>query len=256
MVAKSKSKTTSSSTALVNIDAEMRKEAEEIAKSIGAVSGKSISTKNKVFTLPDGRAHKGPMSVVIIDYINKNLLYDRPWREGERIPPVCFAIGKEIAALRPSPNAPDPQNDECSGCPMNEFGTAGNGKACKNTAVLAVAAADGKSKEIMLLSVSPTGLTNWNKFVSGVKAQFNATPLKVVTEISFDENVDYPKLTFDVVAPNDNLEFHWGLRAEAKQMLSQEPDLTPAPEKKPARMARAPARQPVRAPAKKTAARR
>jgi len=256
MVAKSKGQK-SSSTALVNYDEEMRKEAAEITKAIGAVTGKSISTKNKIFTLPDGRAHKGPLQVVIVDFINKNLLYDRPWREGERIPPVCFAIAKEIGAMRPSPNAPDPQSEECSGCPMNEFGTAGDGKACKNTAVLAVAVPDGKSKEIMLLSVSPTGLTNWNKFVAGVKAQFNATPIKVVTEITFDETKDFPKLQFEVVAPNENLQFHWGLRDEAKQMLQQEPDLTPAPERKPARMAaRAPARTPAKAAPKRAATRR
>ena len=258
MVAKSKSSkaTASKSTALVNIDEEMRKEAADITKAIGAVTGKSISTKNKVFTLPDGRAHKGPLKVVILDFVNKNLLYEKAWREGERSPPVCFAIGKDIDAMRPSPNAPEAQSDECKGCPMNEFGTAGAGKACKNTAVLAVAVPDGKSKEVMLVSVSPTGLTNWNKFVTGVKAQFNAVPIKVVTEISFDEDKDFPKLTFDVAAPNEHVEFHWGLRDVARQMLSQEPDLTPAAAKAPSRMARAPARTPAKAAPKRAATRR
>jgi hypothetical protein len=221
----------SQSTALVNYDEEMRKEAESIAKTIGAVTGKSISTKNKVFTLPDGRAHKGPLNVVIVDYINKNLMYERPWREGERILPLCFAINKDIGAMAPSSNAPDPQADSCNGCPMNEFGSAGKGKACKNTAVLAVATPDSKSSEVMLLSVSPTGLTNWNKFVASVKAQFNAVPIKVVTEISFDESADYPKLQFAVAAPNENIAHHWSMRESAKQMLLQEPDLSAAVDK-------------------------
>jgi hypothetical protein len=254
MVAKSKSPK-SQSTALVNYDEEMRKEANEIAKAIGSVSGRSISTKKQVFTLPDGRAHKGPLSVVVLDFINKNLMYDRAWREGERIPPLCFAIGKNIEELAPSVNAPDPQAEQCRGCPMNEFGTASNGggKACKNTAVLALASPDAKSKEIMLLSVSPTGLTNWNKYVTSVKAQFNAVPIKVVTEITFDENVDFPKLQFSVAAPNENLQTHWGMREEARLLLSQEPDLSAPVEAKSARRPAPAARKPA-APAKRATA--
>ncbi len=247
--AKSKS-SKGQTTALVNYDEEMRKEAEAITKTIGAVTGKSISTKLKKFTLPDGRASAGPLSVVIVDYINKNLYYDRPWREGERVAPLCFAINKDLTQMAPSANSPDPQAEQCAGCPMNEFGSNGNGKACKNTAVLAVAVPGDQSRELMLISISPTGLSNWNKYVASVKSQFNAVPIKVVTEISFDPTVDYPKLQFAVSAPNDAIAHHWSMRDEAKAMLTQEPDLTPSAA--PAKPARRAAPQPM----KRAAARR
>jgi len=226
----------------VNYDEELRKEAEGIAKTIGSVTGRNISTRNKTFTLPDGRAHKGSMKVVILDYVNKNLMYDRAYREGERIPPICFAISKDLSIMAPSANAPDPQSEQCTGCPMNEFGSSGPGKACKNTVVLALAAPDGKSKEVMLLSVSPTGLANWNKYVAGVKAKFNSVPVKVVTEVTFDDAVEYPKLQFEVSAPNEDLQYHWGLREEARQMLQQEPDLSVATKTAPSKV---PVKRPV-----------
>ena len=36
------------------------------------------------------------------------------------------------AKLIPSANSPQAQCEDCASCPMNAFGSAGKGKACKN----------------------------------------------------------------------------------------------------------------------------
>jgi hypothetical protein len=186
--------------------------------------------------------------MVIVDFVNKNLYYTAAYNKNQRIPPACFAISKDLDGMAPSKNSPDAQSEECHGCPMNEYGTApngGGGKACRNTVLLALTAADGGTDEVLLLSISPTALSGWNKYVNRLKDEFGHIPIQVITRLSFDPNTTYPSVQFDVAGLNKNYAEHWRLRGVAKQALEREPDLSAPAEKPAAAVRRGPPSRPA-----------
>lgn len=230
-------------TAVLDIQAEIAKEMALIKKTVSAPGGNRISTRGKEFKLPNGSKDAGPMTVVILDFMTHNLFYTGRFDPKNPSPPSCFAIGKEIDAMVPSPNSPDKQSEDCPSCPMNQFGSSGNGKACKNTRVLAVVAPnDDDSSPIMTISVPPMSLKDYDKYVNDTARRFSLPPVGVLTEISFDEAADFEKLLFKAVGPNENLKLHWGRKAEAVEILSVEPNLTAREPAKPAGKPFTPAR--------------
>lgn len=215
------------STAVLDIQAEIAREMATIKKAVNAPGGNRISTAGKQFKLPNGTKDPGPMQVVILDFMTHNLMFQGRYDPKNPAPPICFAIGKEIDTMVPSDNSPDKQSEDCAGCPNNQFGSSGNGKACKNTRVLAVVAPNAEEgSPIMTISVAPMGLKDYDKYVGDVARRFQLPPAGVVTEISFDDSVEFEKLVFSVVGPNENLTAHWGRRTEALEILMVEPNLT------------------------------
>lgn len=230
---------TSTSTALVNVDAEMQAEMEKIQGRIAAVTGNTISTKGKIFRLPDGSSLEGPLNVVVVDWALVNKFYPGKFKESDPTPPACFAAAASIAELVPSTQSPDRQADECASCPNNEFGSDGDGKACKNTYLLAVLPEDAdENAEIALLSVPPTSMKAFSAYTNTLKRVGNALPIKVVTEVSFDPEKDYVVLQFRALDPNKRYKEHWQRRGEAQALLLSEPDWSRAsakPKSKPSR---------------------
>ncbi|MGH9890836.1 MAG: hypothetical protein ACREA0_02380 [bacterium] len=214
-------------TAMLDIQAEIAAEMARLKKTVAAPSGNKISTAGKQFKLPDGVKDPGPMTVVIIDYVTANSFYVGKFDRMNPKPPVCFAVGKEIEALAPVTASPDKQSENCTSCPMNQWGAPGQAKECKNTRLLAIVPPGAEEgSPIMTLSVAPKGLKGFDKYVADVGRQFGLPPTGVLTEISFDETVDFEKLVFRAVGPNENLKLHWGRKAEAMEMLLVEPDFT------------------------------
>lgn len=202
---------------------------------LGAATGISINTKAKRFTFPDGRKDDGPVELVIVDFIRHNTFYDAPYDEKNPIPPACFSLNQVIANMVPSKNSPVVQAQSCKGCPMNEFGSNGNGKACTNSVLLAVLPPDADEETpIWLLKVSPTGLKSFDGYVRQVTAMTQMPPLSVVTEVSFDDSLAYPSLRFGNPRPNDNLAVHFARQEEAKKLLETEPDVSGYQSQKPA----------------------
>jgi len=217
----------------VSIAEELAKETAALATRINAPTGNKIKlTKGKKFKLPDGTEHPGPLTVVVVDFVNANVYHDRPYKEGEFSPPACFAVGLEVNnKLTPSKASPARQADSCDKCPNNEFGSKGDGKACKNLRKLAVVAGAGDdagdgSSQMWLLEVSPTAGKAWDAYVSMVRTQFNAPPIGVITDVFFDPTSEFQSLRFGNPQPNPNLELHFGRRQEARQMLTAEPDVS------------------------------
>lgn len=213
------------STALANINEELRKEAAEMGKRLNAPQGKFIKlSKDKHFITPDGTKQKGPLTGVVLDFVSRNLYYAGKYKEGSPQPPDCFAIGKVIEDLRPSDNAPDKQHDNCAGCMQNKFAKDGGGKPCKNTRYLALMPPKAKADDpILVMSVSPTGLKSWDKYVRDVQQEYGCPPIGVITEVTFDETVDYQSLKFRALGRNPNLETHYGRRGDALSILEAEP---------------------------------
>lgn len=221
-------------TAVADVDAQLAAEVDNIADRVGSISGNRIKTADKVFTFPDGTVDAGPVELVIIDFTNHNKLYDGPFDQNNPQSPICFAIGKTIKDMAPSPNAPEPQADSCAECPMNQFGSDGKGKACKNTRELAVVPPDGDPEApLMTLSVSPTGIKNYDAYVATTAKLHAAPPVKFITEVSMREDKTFPSLSFRSTEANEHYAMHFGRREEAAVLLEQEPE-TSAPDEQPA----------------------
>jgi len=224
---------------LIDIKAEMKKQADAIASRIGKPGGDFIKIQqDKKFKLPDGTVSDGPLSVVILDFVSVNTFYDRPYKEGEQTPPACFAINEEPDRLAPHPTSPDLQVEKgkvCKECANDVFGSAGNGKACTNTRVLAVVEPGVKDAPVLNLKVSPTAIRAFDAYVKTIKEQFDGPPMVVVTDIYFDPGFKYPTLRFGSPRPNEQLAEHFERQKSAKERLLTPIDVSkyeaPAPTK-------------------------
>lgn len=228
-------KTTSSN--IVSIQDTLKAQAALMGERTAPASGNVIRVgQDKQFTLPDGTKTPGPLEIVIVDFVSKNQFYEGAFDPKNIVPPACFSIGTNIAKMAPSANAPDVQSKDCSSCPMNQFGSAGAGKACKNSRVMAVLPPDADENTPMwILTTSPTANKGFDGYIGGVVRTFQMPPVGVVTTVSFDENETYAKLLFGNPVPNPNLEVHFARQAEAKDMLNVEPDVSAFVKAPPAR---------------------
>lgn len=212
---------------LVDIKAQMAAEVAALASRVGAPGGDAIKvTQDKKFELPDGTKHT-ELRVVVVEFVSANSFYEGAYDKDNISPPACFSIGISPTTLVPSENSPLKQADACSACPMNQFGTAGNGKACKNGRVLAVLPPDGDAETpLAILKVSPTALKAFDAYVTTIARQFGMPPVGVTTLVTFDDNVTYASLRFGEPEPNENLAVHFGRKAEAMERLMTEPDVS------------------------------
>jgi hypothetical protein len=237
-----------SSGAIVSIQEQLRAQAAALADKTQPAGGNKIRVSAGKFALPDGTETPGPLELVIVDFVTVHKFYEGKFDSKNIVPPGCFAIGTNPRQMTPSDNSPNLQSDSCQGCPMNEFGSSGEGKACKNGRLLAVLPPDADDKtDIWLLEVSPTALKGFDGYVNSVNRLFQMPPVGVVTQVSLDPNVDYAKLVFSDPQPNGNLEVSFGRQGEAQEMLLVEPDVSGY--KAPARAA-APSRAAVKRPAR------
>ena len=76
-----------------------------------------------------------PLEVVILSLRGERAWYEDDYDPDNPTPPSCYSFD----GVTPHPEAADPQADACPGCPWNEFGTKGKGKACKEGGRLALA---------------------------------------------------------------------------------------------------------------------
>lgn len=227
--------------AVVSIQEQLKAQAAAMNERIQPGTGNKIRLAKGKFVLPDGTETSEPLELVIVDFLAVNKFYEGAFDSKNPAPPACFAIGSNPRALVPSDNSPNKQASECSGCPMNEFGSAGTGKACKNTRVLAVLPPDADADtDMWTLEVSPTGLKGFDGYVAGVTRMFQLPPVGVVTTVALDPSVDYPKLMFSNPQPNANLEVCFGRQGEARDLLAVEPDVS--------------GYQPIKAPVRRAAA--
>jgi hypothetical protein len=212
--------------ALINYDEEFARIAEETREALTATTSNFISTKGKLFTFSNGPSHN-TFDCIVIDYIRINSLMP-PFNASKQNRPRCWAQGRADHLLAPSPSVTQPQADSCAACALNKFGSATNGskgKACTNTYRLALVPPDAtKDSDIWLLKVSPTSLARWTHYVKLAEANFGAGGFcRVVTNLSFDPNKDYPSLIFKIHSPISNPEVVLGLRKRACDEIMAEP---------------------------------
>jgi hypothetical protein len=230
---------------VVSIMDALKAQAAGVADKTAPPGGNSIRvTQDKQFILPDGTKTPGPLELVIVDFTSKNSFYQGAFDPKNITPPACFAIGSNPLKMVPSKNSPLGQSTDCSGCPNNQFGSDGDGKACKNCRVLAVLPPDADEDTPMwLLSTSPTANKGFDGFVTSVARVFQTSPVGVVTTVGFDPSVTYAKLVFSNPQPNNNVAVGFGRQDEAKALLAVEPDVSGFVKAPPARGGKATARR-------------
>ena len=221
---------------VLDIQAQIRAELDNIKATVEPPSGFVISTKGSVFTLPDGSVDEGPMYCTVVDYAAMNLYYTGAYNPQKTSNPDCWAIGKDLPSLGPSSSVPNPKSDTCKTCPKNEWGSAtggGQGKACKNTRRLLVVGkgqldSNGVDAQSYVLSVSPTGLKHFDKYINSLSDQ-GIHPTQVVTQISFDPNSPFPSLRFkaDAKLTEEAVASVWGIKERSQSILLQEPQNEP-----------------------------
>jgi hypothetical protein len=169
-----------------------------------------VSVKGKVFAVKFGgetqqvlneQGYPAQYLDVVIVSANPNLTktyYATTFTDDSAERPDCWSEDGV------TPAAPNPANNICATCPKNQFGSrisdnGSKGKACSDTRKLVIVPATNITNESfgggMMLRVSPTGLqdlANYNKKLRSGGAAYFA----VVTRLSFDSTLAYPKLTF------------------------------------------------------------
>lgn len=215
----------SDNTALANYEEQLMQEMQSVKASLSQPSSNKISTKGKMFTLPDGTTNPGPMQCVILDWISFNSYYEGVYDPQNPQAPVCWALNKVLDELGPSPNCPTPQAESCKACPKDQFGSSGRGKACKNVRRLIVAAPDATlDSPVMALEVSPGAIRAFDNYALDVQRTLNTLPIKVITSIGFDPNKSYPSLTFTDPQLHDKLGVMMELRNKSQHLLEREPE--------------------------------
>lgn len=232
-----------------NIDAELAKEAATISDTLNSSGGAFIKLDGRTGNFKHsvlGEAEP-PMELVVVDYRAQNQYFSSGYDPDNIVPPDCWSIAKNVADLAPSDQVPDPVNDKCKGCPMNEFKTAhnGKGKACKNTYYLAVLPPEcNPDDEIAYMRLSPTAMKSFESFVNGVSARFKTPPLGAIVTVGSKPAGSSYAFDFGTYRKNPKYKEAFMRRPEVQAMLEQEwtpleedekPAAKPAPRRAPAR---------------------
>jgi hypothetical protein len=214
-----------STNALLDLQAQLRKELEVQKSNLPPATAGRISVKGKKFSIPGGRSSEGPLSAIILDWRWQRNYFEGSYNPNAIAPPVCSSSNKIEGELTPAPTSSKIQFDgACELCPKNQWGSDANGKgkACKSSARLAVVPADADSDTTpWMLDVAPTGLKGFVNYVNVLQNVNGLLPLQVITDVDFDANVDYPLLTFSAKGPHEHLATAMTLRAAAQGVLGQ-----------------------------------
>jgi hypothetical protein len=224
------------STALATIDQELSQEVAALKQQIGQPGGRAIKIKNTGFISPEGMDLGNEIQIVVLDFISKNMFYDRPYDPQSPSPPACYAQGRVIDEMASDPESPVPQADKCKTCPLNQFGSGNNGKskACKNTRELAVLLVDPENPDALLdpaapiytLSVPPTGLRAFDGAVASIARSLAGPPLKAILTATVKDAGTYGLLSFVDPVPNPHYAQHVQRRKESVELLERKPDFS------------------------------
>lgn len=167
-----------------------------------------ISTKGEQFQIGETILPDELQLVVVAEGL-LNTYYDSEYDSANPMPPACFAVAvadkgveQRIVSHELSPDRQGGTDFKCSGCEMNQFGSAekGKGKACQNYRRLCVVFAEDPALNGQgdlkwgYLNLSPTALGDWGKFVQGLDRAEHRPPHGCIIRFTFDrKNPDAQK---------------------------------------------------------------
>lgn len=138
---------------------------------------------------------------VIIVHANPGMtkaFFDKPWAEGqEPEAPVCSSDD----GVAPRADSDKPQCNSCAACPNNVFGSkiteqGKQAKLCIDKKTVAVVTPGAEGGEMLRLQIPAASLKEFGAYLRSLPVKY----CYVVTEITFDTTVSYPKLLFKPVA--------------------------------------------------------
>ena len=221
------------SNAIAELKQRLLAEAQSVAGRVSKPADNFIKCRtNQGFETPDGQYFEGSegFECVIIDFATTHEYYDQEFSPSGKKPPACVALGYDIATLAPIPQSPDPQCTSCAMCPMNQWGSKGSGKACKNSRLLALLPPvfDDEDPLMYVLKVTRGSLKFFDGYVQKLATRYKTVPIGVVTRVTLNPNVTWSEQHFEVVRPLEDHEFETYMkrRDEAKSVLMTPPDLS------------------------------
>lgn len=217
-------------TAVANWDEELARQADVAAgMEANTGGGQFFSVKGGILQFDDAPLPGNQAAVVIVDSILENVYFEGEYDPSTPQAPTCFAFGRDETELEPHDSVDktpefERQAAECSGCPMNVFGSAdrGRGKACRNTRRLALIPAgsyDAKGNldlfddedhfrktPIAFMKLPVTSVRGYAAFVKQVASALRRPPHGVIARLSVtpDPKSQF-KVNFEVIdkVPND-----------------------------------------------------
>lgn len=228
--------------------------------------GMFITTKGGVLSFNDEELPGNQMCVIVLDAVRENTYYPDKFDADNVVPPKCYAFGRGNEDLAPHESMAkhldyfEPQAEECSACPLNEFGSAdiGRGKACRQRRRLALIPAgfyskkpksrdfdlelfdnpkDFQSSDIAFLKIPVTSVKRWSQYVTQLSAQFHRPSFGVITRIWLENDSKTQfKVNFEMIEelPNDIAPIIFARNEEAKKSIItpyQPPQAAAEPEK-------------------------
>lgn len=218
---------------LATIEAQLAAEAAKVSEQVGQPEARKIALdRSGNFIAPGGVNLGTEIEVCIIDFCSANDYYTSVFNPDKPVPPVCFARGRELADMYPEDSSPEKQSETCAECPHNQFGSRGNGKACKNTRALAVVLTseidvdEPEETPIYLLSVPPTGLKSFDAAALQAARVLNGPPIKALFRVRAVSAGTYTTMQFSAPAPNPHYAELFQLRDKAEDIIGRLPDLS------------------------------
>lgn len=136
---------------------------------------------------------------VIIVHANPGVTkayYDTPWNpDQDAEAPACSSDD----GITPRSDSLRPQCGTCAVCPQNQFGSKVNAqtgkesKACTDKKCIAIVTPGNEAGEMLRLQIPTMAMKDFGAFLRGLP---NVPYYAVVTEITFDTTVSYPKIKF------------------------------------------------------------
>ena len=149
------------------------------------------------FKLPDETVVE-TLEAIVVDVRYINALYLKPFKRGEIETPTCWVVSPDANSMAPDEKSTKPRNDDCETCQFNQFGSKGNGKACKNTIRLALIPPDANEKTVpFIMDLAPTSTTSFLKVVRGLKVPIQT----VIMNFTLDPKEEYVKIITALDSP-------------------------------------------------------
>lgn len=136
---------------------------------------------------------------VVIVHANPGVtkaLFAGAWNpDAEAEAPICSSDD----GVTPRADADQPQCNTCAACPQNQFGskinpqTGKETKACQDKKTIAVVTPGAEGGEMLRLQIPAASLKDFGQYLRSLP---NVPYYGVVTEITFDTSVSYPKIKF------------------------------------------------------------
>ena len=186
------------STGIVKWEDEIAAEAKDLAAKY-TVTSQKISFRGGKISI-GGNEVQNPLPVLIADACFENALYEDAFDPDRPATPICFAFGRDEGAMKPHADSIKPQHADCKTCPLNQFGSSGKGKACKNQIRFmalsgTVTAEEIPTTEVLPALLPPTSISNWASYVKGLR-DMGLVPWACFTEIKNEPFKTWYRVSF------------------------------------------------------------